>query len=613
MHFPDSFFEDEVRCGFYVPALMKRSWAAQIEILADVARICEKHNIKWYADGGTLLGAVRHRGFIPWDDDLDICMFREDYIRFKAVVENELPDGYYIPKDRGDDYRLLITICSGTPVCLEQEHLEKFHHFPFSPGIDVFALDYVAPDPDDEELRSSLASIVWHTAEQVNEANRNTAESRASVEKVEELLNVKLDQGKPLKDQLFALLENVFSLYTAQEAKEATFMPSMLKNPSYRFPVECYQETILLPFESVRIPAPALYDKVLKAEYGDYQRLSHAGGQHEYPYFRSLEKYLTEQEDSPLPGYTISSDDMEKKREASIHPQKLVDDFVQLIEKIHKKICQSLRDNHVDLAREYLEASQNSAVRIGAMIEQIEGKDFGTVKLLEQYCELLYQIYEKIHRGEFSADSIGARMDEMLLLIQNSTSDPVGGKKEILFLPYKASLWNGLEPIWKKMRDNPEYHVSVIPVPYYFKSPDGSPADIRYEGDLFPDYVPVIDYSSYNFKIRQSYRIFIHNPYDEYNLTTSVHPFFYARNLKKYTDKLIYVPCFPLDEIARDDWKSWYNMRYYVSMPGPVHADQVMVQSEWMQQIYIDYLTEFAGEDTRKIWEEKVRVINDIV
>ena len=252
MHFPDSFFEDEVRCGFYVPALMKRSWAAQIEILADVARICEKHNIKWYADGGTLLGAVRHRGFIPWDDDLDICMFREDYIRFKAVVENELPDGYYIPKDRGDNYRLLITICSGTPVCLEQEHLEKFHHFPFSPGIDVFALDYVAPDPDDEELRSSLASIVWHTAEQVNEANRNTAESRASVEKVEELLNVKLDQGKPLKDQLFALLENVFSLYTAQEAKEATFMPSMLKNPSYRFPVECYQEKYITWLEKRR-------------------------------------------------------------------------------------------------------------------------------------------------------------------------------------------------------------------------------------------------------------------------------------------------------------------------------------------------------------------------
>lgn len=102
--------------------------------------------------------------------------------------------------------------------------------------------------------------------------------------------------------------------------------------------------------------------------------------------------------------------------------------------------------------------------------------------------------------------------------------------------------------------------------------------------------------------------ILIHNPYDEYNLTTSVHPFFYARNLKQYTDNLIYVPCFPLDEIQPDDLKSRYNMRYYVSMPGIVHADLVLVQSEQMQQNYIDHLTDFAGKDTRHIWLKKIRL-----
>ena len=60
MQFPDSYFEDEVRDGFYIPSLMKRAWAAQMEVLEDVANLCQKHRILWFADFGTMLGAVRH-------------------------------------------------------------------------------------------------------------------------------------------------------------------------------------------------------------------------------------------------------------------------------------------------------------------------------------------------------------------------------------------------------------------------------------------------------------------------------------------------------------------------------------------------------------------------
>ena len=79
MEFQDNYFESEVIEGFFVTSMMKRSWAAQLEILKDVDSICRMHGISYYADAGTLLGAVRHRGFIPWDDDLDICMMRDDY------------------------------------------------------------------------------------------------------------------------------------------------------------------------------------------------------------------------------------------------------------------------------------------------------------------------------------------------------------------------------------------------------------------------------------------------------------------------------------------------------------------------------------------------------
>ena len=92
MEFLDSYFEDEVREGFYVPSLMKRAWAAQMELLEVVQNICDKHQIPLYAEWGTLLGAVRHKGRIPWDDDIDMCMLREDYEKFSKIIDAELPE-----------------------------------------------------------------------------------------------------------------------------------------------------------------------------------------------------------------------------------------------------------------------------------------------------------------------------------------------------------------------------------------------------------------------------------------------------------------------------------------------------------------------------------------
>ena len=87
--FEDNFLKGEWRENYFVEEKMKRVWAAELEVLAAIDEVCEKNGIPYYADSGTLLGTIRHRGFIPWDNDIDIVMERNDYKRFLAAVPGE--------------------------------------------------------------------------------------------------------------------------------------------------------------------------------------------------------------------------------------------------------------------------------------------------------------------------------------------------------------------------------------------------------------------------------------------------------------------------------------------------------------------------------------------
>lgn len=258
-----------------------------------------------------------------------------------------------------------------------------------------------------------------------------------------------------------------------------------------------------------------------------------------------------------------------------------------------------------------LQDLQDAAVQVGESIEETEGEGTKAVTLLEQFCDELWQISQHIS-GEISVVQ-NKEVDKLqtLITLLAMVREQIQGFKEtteVVFLPYNASMWDSLESVWMKARDDENVEAYVIPIPYYDKNPDGSFGELHYEGNQYPKYVPITDFNQYDFENRHPDKIYIHNPYDEYNLVTSVHPYFYASKLKNFTDELIYIPYFVLAEIDPDNNVAVKNIEHFITVPGVVHANKVIVQSEKMRQIYINVLTEtFAGTAfDRQHWEKVI-------
>ena len=92
MEFDESFIKEEVRCDFFVSEKRKKVWYVELELLRKFDEVCKKYNLTYFVEYGTLLGAVRHNGFIPWDDDIDIIMFRDEYTKFQEIAASEFTD-----------------------------------------------------------------------------------------------------------------------------------------------------------------------------------------------------------------------------------------------------------------------------------------------------------------------------------------------------------------------------------------------------------------------------------------------------------------------------------------------------------------------------------------
>lgn len=288
-------------------------------------------------------------------------------------------------------------------------------------------------------------------------------------------------------------------------------------------------------------------------------------------------------------------------------------DMIQTLHEAHEEIKNHIDRNNAVAAQDLLAQCQECAVSIGNAIETMEKEDCVTIPYIQDYCDLVYQIYEALQSNtDSNANKIYKNLKKQLLRIENSVKNDIPVRKEVVFFPYKASMWDSLESVYLAAKEDPECDAYCVPIPYYDRNPDRSLGQMHYEGNEYPKNIEVIDWQSYNFEERKPDVIYIHNPYDDWNLVTCVHPRFFSSNLKKYTEKLVYIPYFVLQEIEPDDQRTINNMKHFIWTPGVINADKVIVQSEKMKQIYVNEYLKAAQENglqgnhlDRKYLEEK--------
>lgn len=269
--------------------------------------------------------------------------------------------------------------------------------------------------------------------------------------------------------------------------------------------------------------------------------------------------------------------------------------IIKQLANVNEALIKSSTSISQEQVQEILTDCQQSAVAVGNKIEECEGDGTESVRLLEEYCEKLYQLCMSWDNRNVREKEL-KNIRDLLNKVKNSILYEIpNSKKEVVFLPYKASMWDSLESVWMAARDDESCDVYVIPIPYFDKKPDGSLGEMHYEGDIYPDYVPITDWQQYSIEERRPDVIFIHNPYDQYNKVTTVHPRYYSVELRKHTEKLIYIPYF----VCWDDVPE-----HFCTTMAVFYADKVILQSEKVADTYKRIYVQTLGEEQKKIEEQ---------
>ncbi|WP_022755896.1 LicD family protein [Butyrivibrio fibrisolvens] len=473
--FPENFFKDEVRNNFLISEMMKRAWAAHLKILDELQTLFKKYDLLYYADFGTLLGAVRHGGIIPWDDDIDISMPRSDFMKLLEHAD-EIGGGLTIRSVYNTDsfYNFHAVATNKTDILKwDEKRMSEYYGCPFICYIDIFPMDYIPRDPDRKKLMQQLYSYAYqmvHTCVEIEDAfcggrlitykelkngldkyckdivsSEVSSKVNGYLSQLKELegflerfydnkITIAID--KCLRNQLCRVTEYIASSSNYKDADRVDYCPHMayLKRDLSR-DKNWVKETQDMPFEVTRIAVPKKYHEVLVSRFGTgYMTPRNLPSTHDYPYYRTQVEVLIEGDtgenyhEYPQKKELLSVLDTFKEGHqvlGDLLEQELKEDS----ERGDTKDTVTKEDFEDDSARissikGLLADLQDGAVGIGEAIDNICGEGTDIVKELERYCESLYGIYENVE-AHHDVNSLSNILSKVRSSIVKQIHEPV--------------------------------------------------------------------------------------------------------------------------------------------------------------------------------------------
>lgn len=220
---------------------------------------------------------------------------------------------------------------------------------------------------------------------------------------------------------------------------------------------------------------------------------------------------------------------------------------------------------------------QNMAITKNVCLQGLPSKNSATYEKIYDQMLLAAKEMGDSDRVKIKKYAFSQCMEHLKHLI-HKTERETKFKKDIVFLPYSASMWDSLESVWKAACEDKEHcNAYVMPIPYCDRNPDGTPAKWRCEMDKFPKYVPTLDWREIDLKGWHPDVIFIHNPYDDSNCVTSVESSYYSRNLRPDTDLLIYSPYYVTSGGLGEGQRN---------CPAFPYLDYIIVQAESFRKLF---------------------------